>query len=105
MDLVDVNWEIRVLRTFRRYGSMRYGELLHRLGDPTRTSRAVNRLQRAGFLASDARRLVLTGAGRAALDRIDDPATRQRVLTELLYGHRRRPDHPGRPPPPAGRGR
>lgn len=94
---MDVNWEIRVLRTFRRYGSMRYGELLHRLGDPTRTSRAVTRLQRAGYLASDTRRLVLTAAGRAALDRIDDPDTRRRVLSDLLYGDRPRP--PGGPAP------
>lgn len=82
----DINWEIRVLRTFRRYGSMRYRELLHRLGDPTRTSGAAMKLERAGYLASDTRRLSLTPAGRAALDRFDDPTTRQKVLTELLYG-------------------
>lgn len=72
------------MRTVDKEGALLYDELLRRSGDPDRTSVAVRRLVEAGYVVREVR-LRPTAVGREALQRLDDPETRGRLLGELLY--------------------
>ena len=72
---------------------MRYQHILHAgLGPGATVSRAISRLEKAGYAAGEDRWISITDEGRAALQRLDDPAAKQRLLADLFYGDHSTPD-------------